>query len=291
MSKSIKEKKCAEIYLDTSSISQLFHCFDDQSIKKMIDRFDIRLSVLNIMEIGVHDDLKKRNDMLRFCAKLNKEKYHPLALPKKILENTLIAIKNEQSIISWSVDENEGRVFLALLQEPINLSKKQIIEFKRFLRKQADIFRIQNNNARKHFESFKIDYSVPELEFPNKFLEFVFSKDEILDDFFEVTIKTFSDVEKGLYKGSQILRDVEPWFLYFSAYNLGSYNLSFKKTHYSPKKNPGYIDIAQAIYLGACDIFVTDDFNLNELLTIIVNSKYVHRKIKIVNSTELRKMI
>ncbi len=66
----------------------------------------------------------------------------------------------------------------------------------------------------------------------------------------------------------------------------GLFARGLKQTNFSKKQNPGSIDTQQAIYLAACDVFVTADRAQRRMLRLLVPFGHKKREVWTFNEFE-----
>lgn len=59
------------------------------------------------------------------------------------------------------------------------------------------------------------------------------------------------------------------WPLYLAGWAHGMYARALQGQNYSPRKNPGAVDLWFAVYLEYCDFFVTDDLGQFKALRVM----------------------
>jgi len=83
------------------------------------------------------------------------------------------------------------------------------------------------------------------------------------------------------FKGKvpQLLRELEPWRLYFFARAYEVYNRAIQAEGYGYRSNPGSLDLLQATYLPFCNYFVTQDRRLRREIRRVSFFGHVPRRV------------
>jgi|GEM_PF-6173398 len=278
--KMIRRKK--NIYLDTCSLINLFE--QNRNIAKQLsNKFNIFLSLLNKFEICVYKNPIKKEELLKFCEELNPKQFLPLDFPITILNNFFADFiegkgKTIWTISNWGVPDFNDKNNVSLIYKYLTESKEKFIVNNKKTRE--FILKLNKKDLNHSFQN------------PQKYLNCLFTQDQIMIDLIENIFNI--QLNKISSKNKIILSKSEPLIYFLGPLFLGYHRLAIKETNYSPKKNPNSIDIAHCFYLGATDIFVTDENEILTMLNDFIHFKYLERFLKtkkILNTTQLIKMI
>ena len=77
----------------------------------------------------------------------------------------------------------------------------------------------------------------------------------------------------------EVLLALDAWRFEFASTILQIYNRLIKESGYGRKRNPGWADTQQFVYLAAADVFVTEDINQRRLLRLVTRFGRRPRKI------------
>ncbi|MBL7177875.1 MAG: hypothetical protein ISS66_18795 [Desulfobacteraceae bacterium] len=275
-------------YLDTSTINRIFDSPYTDSLSKVIQKNVIVYpSVLNIAELGAESDEVRRVGLLKLTKEISGN-YRPLAMPSDLLKRSLECLQVWAKDMDHSMDTKWDGIWVAL-NDPSRIDERayqEIIEWKAQQEKwfqdmhnrgrpamQEAINRMSKNQKNSFTSSFSkmIKFYPPEGEFVKTTVSDLASRSgvdiEISDEFVE-----------------RVINHSEHWRFFLTSMAYGLYSRSVKPTHFSKKRNPGSIDTQQAVYLVACDIFVTDDIQQHRMLRLLMT--FGHKKRKIYSYTE-----
>ncbi len=265
-----------KVIFDLCALIDLFemHKNNKIEIKELNSKFEIYITAVNIFEILKHKSKDKRSELLKFCKALNIRDYFPVDYPSFLLIATYKDYINSK--IKGEIGNPRLKFFI---DNPSSISERDIISCRKILDKNEEFFKLSSKGAREEIIKVIPNFKDRDMDL-NDFIDEIFTSDEILYSFFESIITKFK-LPYIRKKNHIFLKEFEPWNLFFLSFFTGVYNLVFKRSKYSIKKNPGFIDISQSIYLIACDVFITNDNALYELLNSVINSKYCNTTVKI----------
>ena len=275
-------------YLDTSAINHLYADakWDDAAFAVLLQVAAVRFSALNIAELCATQDADKRVRLMCVVQKLSDD-YRPLALPSEILKRSLeffeeVRISTEKgspppdNTRNLSVEGDES-AFYALVNDP-ELARDDEVRRDMVALKtdQEQRFRSLHDSIRPDFQRLRRKIGDPYRTGAGliKYFRGPFDTDEMEESFRE----TFSDIAERMgvsYGGNphEVFNRLEPWSFFFGAMIHALYNRVFAPTKYGSRTNPGAIDTKQAIYLTACNRFVTADLQSRQYRAIRVVNK------------------
>jgi hypothetical protein len=266
----------AVIYLDTSSLINLNKNSCSYPLE-IVKKYEVYLSLLNFFEVIAYENEINKNQLLNF---LKKFKTHlPLNLPTCIIANFLSDYAKNKNHSCWSIGSEKY---------PDWNDSNNVFLIKNYLKSEKEHFIISNNNARNFIKKNNLNSNNPTLQNGFSYLNYIYSQKNILLSIFE----DISFIQPKLVFKTQEKIDLMkslPLICFFTPWLLGHQRLAIKTTHFSPKKNPNSIDVGHGFYMGACDIFVTDDERLHSLLEDFNKFKYFkhYKNVRIINSCQL----
>ncbi|UCH93688.1 MAG: hypothetical protein JSV88_25935 [Candidatus Aminicenantes bacterium] len=275
------------IYFDACSLGSLYRKRNSFELKRITNKFEVCLSLLNIFELLVYKNVVLRDKLLKFYNKLNNKNYLPLDFPLDLLKKFYLGYKSGQKNVNWGNSEI-GETSLAYLENPTAIKANEINSVEKYLEDTKKFFRIAGESSRKRPFVKEMFKNKNEPKNIGEFLELALNSDSILTELFEETIQFLGVKDYKKEEGIFFIKKVEPWLFFWGAYFGGIYNQTFKR-EYNP--NPDIIDISQAIYLGACDYFITDDIALFSLLENLNKLDFVKKKRIILRSEEFLKTL
>jgi len=247
-------------------------------------RFVIYPSVFTIAEVASTTDPDKRIKLLRFLKKISGD-FRPIGMPGELLGLELQLRRSRKPSMEVSMGDQWDGLW-AVFNEPALLQQEDIDEVKEWKRKEEDkILSIFRDNRD------LIQASIDELPESDR-KEVLRSYSKLMKSFLETegfilnTVNSFAQIPVPGIKFQQeqvdeLLEFSDFWRLFLAALGFMFYTFSVKKSGYSMKgnKNPGSIDLQQAMFLSICDTFVTEDKRQSRALRII--SRFAKRRPKI----------
>lgn len=76
-----------------------------------------------------------------------------------------------------------------------------------------------------------------------------------------------------------VLLALDAWRFSVASGVIQIYNRLVKESAYGRRKNPGWVDTRQSVYLAAADVFVTEDINQRNMLRLVARFGRTPRKI------------
>jgi hypothetical protein len=267
-------------YLDTSAINSLFDSPNVGHISARISRRDVVYpSVFTVAEIGATSDKVRRFGLLRLTKQLSGD-YRPLAMPADLLKRALASVRVRAKEMDHSMGPEWEGVWIAL-SDPSRVDDaayKEIVEWKK---KQEVWFQEMHDNGRPRMQSYINRLSEPDRHsLASRFSKYVKAyspEGEFLRDLvFDLATRSSANVEIDSVLVDEIIRHSEHWRFFLTSMAYGLFARGIRQTNFSKKKTPGSIDIQQAVYLAACDIFVTADNEQRRMLRLL--APFGHKK-------------
>ena len=251
--------------LDTSAINQFNRIRDREELVECLLRDnDVYISTLNIIEIGKTPDPELR-EQLRAMAKRLAKDYHPLELTNHLVQQICRAFQNGITTLSWSIAQ-EREQFWAALSEPYAIGESERQELTAWAEKLESGQRSTNEDFRKEVERIFANSEEKRPDTPGKLARLYMSNTMLL---YEATAQIYKGVTDRVLPLSRLETFLEAkpgiWALYLAAqaYSI-FYNCVWAEgQHWAEghhRQNPvGLLDLWAAVYLAACDYFITND--------------------------------
>lgn len=122
------------------------------------------------------------------------------------------------------------------------------------------------------------------------YLRYLLNERHLLCDFVrsQLDSEKYSNVREKLNgKEMDILQQIDVWRFNIAARLIEMHDRLIQPSGYSNKRNPGWVDIQQAAYLGCCDFFVTDDRKQRDFLRIV--SIFGVKSRKVISYSQLKR--
>jgi len=279
-----------DFYFDTSAINNLYKYLIEikkdplEWAKKFRHKYSILISAINIAEICATSVPELRENLLRFCYELlqgekGEDKYLPADFPFELLKRALISYlyrKNKKEFrVNINLEENKG-LWITLL-DPTQVDEEARKECWKYCEDQKNWYETMHLEGREALQS-EIQ-STDEYESEEKFMQYANSfsaQQALLGRIISEILKELSKAievigEEALIKG--LLQGVCIWRSFYYTLMYEIYHRGIKRQNYGKHKNPGSLDIQQAVYLCFAKTFVThDQALLNHLKSIIKHS-------------------
>lgn len=267
-------------YFDTSAINSLFDSPNLAHISVNIPKRDaVYPSVFNVAEIGATSDRTRRIELLKLTKQISGN-YRPLAMPADLLKRALASVRVRAKDMDHSMGPEWEGVWIALTDPSLidDAEYKEIVEWKR---KQEEWFQGMHDNGRPVMQTYINGISEPDrILITSRFSRLVklYSPegDFVKSLVFDLATHSGTNVEINSVLVNDIVRHSEHLRFFLTSMVYGLFTRGVKKTNFSKKQNPGSIDTQQAVYLAACDIFVTADSEQRRMLRLLV--PFGHKK-------------
>lgn len=275
-------------YLDTSAINRLFDSPSSKSLSQIIrERAVVYPSIFNIAELGSESDEMRRTGLIKLVKNIS-QKYRPLAMPADLLKRSIEGVKVWAMDMDHSISPEWDGVWVAL-NDPQSIDERAYQEILSWKKKQEEWF--QNMHSRGRSAMQEAVNNLPQNDssaFKSSFLGMLnfypldgqFVKNVVSD----LVSRSGANVQIDSELVERILKHSEHWRFFLKSMAYGLYVRSVKSTHFSKKRNPGSIDTQQAVYLAACDVFVTADIQQRRMLRLL--APFGHKKRQILSYAE-----
>lgn len=251
--------------LDTSAINQFTRIRDrDILAERLLRDHDVYISTLNIIEIGKTPDAELR-EQLRVMAKRLAKDFHPLELTNHLVRHLCVAYQTGGTKVTWSIDE-EREQFWAALSEPYAIGEPERQELTDWANRLEESQRATNDDFKEDVDRIFANNPSARPGTPGKLARLYMRNGMLL---YEVTAKIYKGATERVLPLSRLdtFLEAKPriWALYLAAqaysifYNcVWAEGARWAERH--RRQNPvGLLDLWAAVYLAACDIFVTND--------------------------------
>lgn len=250
---------------DTSVINQLNRIRErDELTETLLRDHDVYISTLNVIEIGKTPNVELR-EQLRSLTKRLAKNYLPLELSNHLVQQISVAYETGRTTVSWTISE-EGEQFWAALSEPDGIGeaeRKELTEWADQLEKGQ---RESNEEFRKILDQLFLEQPGRRPETPGKLARIYMTNWRLIYEVTAAIHKRATDRVLPLSRLDTFL-EAKPriWALYLAAQAYSVfYGCVWTEGHRwaerHHKHNPvGLLDLWAAVYLAACDYFVTND--------------------------------
>jgi len=250
---------------DTSAINQFNRIRDrDALADSLLHDHDVYISTLNIIEIGKTPDPELR-EQLRAMAKRLAKDYHPLELTNHLVQQLCHAFQNGTTKISWSISQ-EREQYWAALSEPNAIGEAERQELTEWAERLEEGQRESNAAFKQEVDRIFANEPSKRPDTPGKLARLYMSNRTLL---YEATAQIYKGATSRVLPLSRLETFLEAkpriWALYLAAqaysifYNcVWTEGRRWAERHH--RQNPvGLLDLWAAVYLAACDYFVTND--------------------------------
>jgi hypothetical protein len=276
-------------YLDTSAINRLLDSADKQELIRIIQAHtSIYPSIFNIAEIASDSNVSRRKDLLVLVKDISKN-FRPLAMPGELLKRSIVAIGKRAKAMEHSMGKEWDGVWIAL-NNPDSIDKEAYNEIVEWKRKQDGWLEAKHVQARPLMQQALNRLPTHERNhFASKFSKMIksYRLEFVHKLVFDLAKNSGLDIETDNSHVSSIIKHSEHWRFFLASMGYSIYSRSVKTSNFSKSKNPGSIDIMQAVYLAACDVFVTADKQQRRMLRFLVPFGHKKREIWNYNTFEL----
>jgi len=280
-----------DFYFDTSAINNLYkHLIKIKKdplewAKKFRHKYSILISAVNVAEICATSIPELRENLLRFCYELlrgekSEDKYLPADFPFELLKKALVSYfyKKGELCVSINLKENKG-LWIALL-DPNQVDEEARKECWNYCEDQKNWYETMQLKGREAFQSTN------KYEKEEEFMRYVNSfsaQQALLGGIVKEASKKLSEVieEESFIESSikGLLQEVCIWKIFYYTLMYEIYHRGIKRENYGKDKNPGSLDIQQAVYLCFAETFVTHDQALLNHLKSIIKYSGINTKV------------
>jgi hypothetical protein len=245
---------------DTSTINNLLVDPDVERLtERLLDRYDVYITALNIAEIGKTRSAAKRERLRAFEKRLAKE-YEPLDMPNEIVKKLTAAFGHPETEVTFSVTDERQGLWVAM-SEPNSVGEEERAALESWLHG------LERSNTE---SSAKFRVRVDEIFASNPSIR-PKNAAQVLRLYLKAPWTLLYSLPSQVYKHvsgrvlplSKLdnLLEAQPsvWPLYLAAYAFLIYSGSFWQPSHGPLNTAGLLDVWSSVYLPFCDVFVTHD--------------------------------
>jgi hypothetical protein len=284
------------IYLDTSAIN---HITNDSSKPKIVSRLRNKYEPI-ISSLIIGELISTPNDERRYKL------FNTLS---SVMDNTVLKgrkmLYDEPTILRLSletiIDETKKVDYfkyrgdyseLPFLSNPHTVCDGKYLNIAREAFKKFEDRHIQHLRSRRskiqEESKFFPDYDKSILKSRRAdFFRFMSNNHSLLNNLISDALQNPNYVfAANALKGREfeVIEKSEFWRFHFVAFFLEIYNRLYRLENYSPKRNPGWVDTRQAVYLAATDVFVTADVRQRNFFRILAKFAINPKKVWSYNS-------
>lgn len=275
-------------YLDTSAINNLYDSPSLDLLSQLIlNQTVVYPSIFNVTELGCDSDEKRRAGLLKLTKEISGN-YRPFAMPSDLLRRSLEAVSVWAKDMEHCMGREWDGVWMAL-NDPNLIDEGAYREILEWKKQQEEWFQGMHDRGRPAMQEAIDRVAAAERSaFTSSFSKMIrfyppdgdFVKGVVSD----LATRAGANVEIDGQLVERIIKHSEHWRFFLTSMAYGLYVRSVRPTHFSRKRNPGSIDTQQAVYLSACDIFVTADIQQRRMLRLLV--PFGHKKRRVWTSAE-----
>jgi len=225
------------------------------------------VSAVNVLEGACCPTADKRGALLRLMLQLSRG-CRPLALAGDLFRREIDAYAIGQVSETVTIAEEQEGLWIGL-NAPEEIEQADIKDANRYRAAQECEFRQMYENARPHFQQVLGSAAAKGITSASRLIRH-FRDDE---EFLKSTVDYFVQVSPLAHrlKGRELefLQNMPGWQSFFLACAAAVYLRCIQAQHYGHKKNPGYFDVSQAVYLPRCHVYVTHDDSLRKVLRLV----------------------
>lgn len=279
------------IYFDTSAINALA---DDSSkpsiVRKLTEEHEPLLSSLNLTEMIGTTDKSKRLKLLIVASRLSIMSGSPSR--RLLVEYWNMQRRSLEAFVRGSDEINYFKSLdnfpeLFVLLDPYCVSDKTYTEILRAGSGGIEPWHHASMGSMRD----ESQETLKQFPHPDKaiiqrgraaFLRYLVNDSSFLTDWMigELAESDFAALSnKVAGRELEVLLALDAWRFSVASTILQIYDRLIKETGYGRKKNPGWADTKQSVYLAAADVFVTDDINQRNMLRLVARFGRTPRKI------------
>lgn len=268
------------LYFDTSAINKLYDDSQSSDMKNEILNLGIVYpSVFNIAEVAAEFDKERSIGLLKLIHEISGG-YRPLAMPDEFLKRSI------KSVNAWARDMNHSMgpewegIWIAM-SDPSQIDQRAFQEVIEWKKSQEEWFIQMHDRGRPKVQEVirkfpKAEFDELTSSFSNMVRYYPPDREFAINSVRELASNSGTEVKVDGALARRLIQHSEHWRFFLASMLYGMYARSIKLTHYGKRINPGSIDTQQAIYLAACDIFVTADHEQRRMLRLLV--PFGHKK-------------
>jgi len=261
------------LYFDTSTINSLY---DDPQCGaltiRLVGESHVRLSLYTFLELASTPCRERRTGLINLARKLLSG-YKLLAMPKEILDRSLVALQGGSRDVDPTIGPEWGAVSHALYH-PDQAAESFYSTVDGWRKQHQKWYDDIHEQGRPHVQQFiaglsKADRDVITSGFA-KLVRYLCSRRDFVAEFTCGTV--INQAVESVTRAStyEAMEQLETWRFFWVGMTYGFYVRSVRSHHFSKRRTPGGIDTAQAVYLAAGDAFVSSDLRQRDMMRLLV---------------------
>ncbi len=263
-------------YLDTSAVNYLYrHPQRDELAERITEHSTVFVSVFTIVELASTSDKSYRNGILRFAKSLTVN-IKPLAMPRDLLKRARVAIRERHPEMDNAISGEWDGVWGAY-NDPQALNASDLKEIVEFKKQQDKWFEEMHSAGRTGVQSELKRVGQSGSQALRRYASFVRpiarNQAQVADHIMRLTPS--NDPIDG-QEATELCQCSEHWRFLLAGLAYSIYCRGFKHDGHGKAGSPGSIDVQQAVYLAACDWFVTADKEQYRMIREII--PFGHKK-------------
>jgi hypothetical protein len=247
--------------LDTSAINNLVDDpLVDQLAAKVVANYDVCISALNILEIAKTKNPSRQEALRKFAKTLGRD-IEPLELPNHLVRQLCRLFQRQKHRMIWTVAPQRRQFWIAMsLENSLGEDERQeAISWASSL-ETGNI--LSNTSLRRELDSNVFGASAtPRPRTPAQLLRIYMGASRSLK--YAIPSQVYKRETGQFLPPNRLdaLLAAKPsiWPLYLMAYAFAAYYGAVWEKTLGPRNPAGIIDLLYAVYLPACDVFVTHD--------------------------------
>lgn len=245
------------------------------------------VSAANVLEGVCCPSEDRRGVLLRLMFKLSGG-CRPLALVGDLFRSEIEAYAIGQASETITIAEEQEGLWIAL-NAPEEIEQADIDDANRYREEEECEFRQMYEKARPHFQQVLGSSAAKGITSASRLIRH-FRNDErflksAVDNFIHVS--PLADRLKG--RELEFLQTMPSWQSFFLACAAAVYLRCVQMQNYGHKKNPGYFDLSQAVYLPRCHVYVTHDNSLRKVLRLVAGA--MQERTQILSYSQFREIV
>ncbi len=254
-------------YFDTSALIHLQNSSNRDALEQfLLAKGNILyVSVVNIAEIVVYENRPRSKELLSIIRNLTRGN-RPIAFPSELLTRSLDFYLRRAPTGDITIGP-EYESYWMVLEDPALIDDDRVSsELLKWKERHENNHRTSLDGLRRELQTRIQELSDYDrdrvLKHPQEIVRSYCTNENFLEEAIQPFLAEAGHPETFRGKVPQLLRELEPWRLFFLAKAYEVYNRAVQFEGYGSRKNPGGLDLLQATYLPFCNYFVTEDRSL-----------------------------
>ncbi|MHB8655722.1 MAG: hypothetical protein ACYDA9_17800 [Terriglobia bacterium] len=240
----------------------------DQAIQYFAQpRHHLLPSGVNVLEAACCPSVGTRTSLLRLMSSLSGG-VKPLALVGDLLRGQVDDYAFGRPFTTITIGEEQRGLWIAL-ESPEDIGGEDVQEANQFRESQELEFREMHKDARPHFQELVKSGGANGITSRSRLIRHYREDPEFL----ESMVAQFTRVSPSAYllRGRELefIQNRPCWQCFFLANAAAVYLRAVQPQNYGRRKNAGYFDLAQAVYLPFCHVYVTNDKGWRNVVRLV----------------------